>query len=128
MSQVESACQGDVCTVSGTYSSKNSLMCRVLFKENSALNARVQEKKIESDNITALINYVDRYEEKVKFSFEYSKQAPPQVEIGCFYDEWTKLEIPAFNYLRDNLPENANLVIRGQGLAYVSYKNLTLSE
>jgi hypothetical protein len=126
MSEVEKSCQGNVCTASGSYRAKNSLMCRVLFKDNSAQNASVQEKEIQHDNITALVSYVNTYEDNVRFSFGYSKDTPPNVEIGCFYDEWTKLEIPAFTNLRDNLPESAILLIRGQGLTYVGYQNVTL--
>jgi hypothetical protein len=131
LSEIQKTCDDTTCTSSATYSSKNSLMCRVYFdpeKNKEPIDrAWVNGKESTISNISSLITYVDNYEEEVNFSVQYPKNGnPPQARLSCFYDEWTNLEIPAFTTLRDNLPENALLLIRGQGLASVHYANITL--
>lgn len=131
LSEVQKTCNDTTCTASGSFKSKNSLMCRIFF--NPAANnyqgiqsGTLQGREIKHENITALVSYVNNYEENVNFSFDYPKENPPFAQVGCFYDEWTKMELPAFNALHDNLPENSILLIRGQGLTYANYYNLTL--
>lgn len=131
LSEVQKVCDDNTCTASGSFRSKNSLMCRVLFdmpaSNYQGVNyATLQDREIRYDNISALVSYVNKYEQDVKFSFEYPKGNPPVAQVGCFYDEWKKLELPAFNALHENLPEDNILLIRGQGLTYVNYHNFTL--
>lgn len=131
ISEVAKVCNGETCKSTATYQSKNSLMCRVYFnpEENKETirKAFVNGQEINDRNISALITYVNHYEEPVEFSIEYPSSSPaPKATLSCFYDEWSQLEIPAFSALRDNLPESSLLLIRGQGLALVNYANITL--
>jgi hypothetical protein len=131
ISEVAKVCDDNVCKSTATYKSKNSLMCRVYFdpEENKEVlhHAYVNNNKIRDQNITSLITYVNTYEEPVKFTIEYPTSSPaPKASLSCFYDEWSHLEIPAFTSLRDNLPENSLLLIRGQGLVVVNYANITM--
>ncbi|KAI8094094.1 hypothetical protein BDF21DRAFT_375030 [Thamnidium elegans] len=130
ISQVSKVCDQDYCESSVTYSSKNSLMCRVYFDptENKipVQHAWVNSKEIKAANISALISYVDKYQHPVDFKVKYPVDETPKASLSCFYDEWTQSEIPAFTTLRDNLPDNALLLIRGQGLVVVDYGKLNL--
>lgn len=130
ISKVFRVCDDYNCKSSATYKSKNSLMCRIYFDpiENQTIqHAWINENEIKGSNISALLSYVDQYQQEVTFSVEYPVTAQtPKATLSCFYDEWTQNEIPAFTTLRDNLPENAVLLIRGQGLALVNYGNITL--
>lgn len=131
ISEVAKVCDDNFCKSTATYQSKNSLMCRVYFdpEENTETihRATVNDQEIKDTNISSLITYVNKYEEPVKFSIEYPSSSPaPKATVSCFYDEWSHLELPAFTYLRDNLPENSLLLIRGQGLAIVNYANITM--
>jgi hypothetical protein len=131
LSEIKKTCDDTSCISSASYSSKNSLMCRVYFdpeqNKEPIQHAWINGKESTISNISSLITYIDKYEEEVNFAIQYPKDAqPPQARLSCFYDEWTNLEIPAFTTLRDNLPENAVLLIRGQGLALVHYANITL--
>ncbi|KAI9470905.1 MAG: hypothetical protein EXX96DRAFT_491156 [Benjaminiella poitrasii] len=127
MDKIQKTCNDTSCVSTGTFQSKNSLMCRVHFDEDVTIqHAWINGKEIKNSNVTALISYVDKYEEPVTFAVEHPVGAIVKASVGCFYDEWTQLEIPAFTALHDNLPENAILLIRGQGLAYVHYQNITL--
>ncbi|KAI7889790.1 uncharacterized protein EV154DRAFT_269738 [Mucor mucedo] len=130
LSEVLKICDDFKCKSTATYKSKNSLMCRLYFDpiENQPIQqAWVNDEEIKSQNISAILSYVDRYEQEVTFSVEYPVTAPePKATLGCFYDEWIHHEIPAFTTLRDNLPGHAVLLIRGQGLALVNYMNVTL--
>ncbi|KAI8361714.1 hypothetical protein BD560DRAFT_404498 [Blakeslea trispora] len=122
-------CDETHCIGTTTFSSKNSLMCRVSFDRNATdvHHVWVNDQEIKSNNISAVIIYSDEYERDIRFSVEYPVEVqPPKATLGCFYDEWTQSELPAFTTLRDNLPENALLLIRGQGLAFVNYANVTL--
>jgi hypothetical protein len=132
MSEVSKVCDATSCTSSASFTSKNSIMCKVLFDPSENNNQVIQHawvngQELKADNITTIISYIDKYEDQVKFTVEYPVELESRkAQVGCFYDEWTQLEIPAFTTLRDNLPENTILLIRGQGLAYVNYKNITL--
>ncbi|GAN08298.1 Zn-dependent exopeptidase [Mucor ambiguus] len=131
MSEVEKTCSETTCISSATYASKNSLMCRVLFdpaqNEYEAIqHVWVNGKEHRASNISSIITYINDYEQPVNVKIEYPKERSPKAVFSCFYDEWTKLEIPALNAFRDNLPESATVLIRGQGIALVNYKNTTL--
>lgn len=131
ISEVTKVCDESYCQSSATYSTKNSLMCRVYFdpKENEGpiQHAWINDREIKVDNISALISYVDNYQQPVEFKVQYPVHSKePKASLTCFYDEWTQLEIPAFTTLRDNLPGDTVLLIRGQGLAAVNYGNITL--
>ncbi|KAG1458229.1 hypothetical protein G6F46_000813 [Rhizopus delemar] len=120
-------CDNDTfCQVTGSYQAKNSLMCRVLLNQ-PVQHAWVDDLDLKQESIRALIIYINEYGRPVNFGFEYSHdEAPPKVTLSCFYDEWTEQEIPAFTALRDNLPDSASLLIRGQGLVIVNYAHITL--
>lgn len=128
--QVSKVCNQDYCVFSATFSAKNSLMCRVFFdpKENKVpvQHAWVNGKEIKAANISALITYVDKYQQPIEIEVKHPVNKSPKASLSCFYDEWTQSEIPAFTTLRDNLPDNALLLIRGQGLAVVDYGKLEL--
>ncbi|OBZ88842.1 Vacuolar membrane protease [Choanephora cucurbitarum] len=122
-------CDQTHCIATTTFSSKHSLMCRVQLDMNTTRihHLWVNDQEVKSENITSVVTYSNEYEREMRFSVEYPADAPsPKATLGCFYDEWTRSEIPAFTTLRDNLPENALLLIRGQGLAFVNYANITL--
>ncbi|KAI7902528.1 uncharacterized protein BX663DRAFT_511374 [Cokeromyces recurvatus] len=130
LSEIRKTCNDTVCLSSGSFTSKNSLMCRIHFdydeSQATVQHAWINGREIKDNNISALISYVNDYEKPVDFAIEHHSTLSIKAMFGCFYDEWTQLEIPAFTNLRDSLPENAILLIRGQGLAYAHYTNITL--
>ncbi|KAI8638434.1 hypothetical protein BD408DRAFT_423060 [Parasitella parasitica] len=131
LSQVETTCSETTCVSSTTYASKNSLMCRVLFDPaqndyQSIQHVWVNGREHKASNISSVITYINNYEQPVNIKVEYPKDRSPKATFSCFYDEWTRLEIPAFTAFRDSLPESATVLIRGQGVALVNYKNVTL--
>lgn len=130
VSAVFKVCDDVKCKSTASYKSKNSLMCRVYFDpiENQLIqHAWVNDKEITGSNISALLSYIDQYQQEVTFSVEYPVTEKALIAtLSCFYDEWTHNEVPAFTALRSNLPEKAVLLIRGQGLALVNYRNITL--
>ncbi|KAI8981705.1 hypothetical protein BDF20DRAFT_817440 [Mycotypha africana] len=130
LSDIQKTCDELNCVSSGYFTSKNSLMCRIHFEpaanEHPIEHIWVKGMEYRHDNISSIITYVNEYEEPVTFAIEYPKNKPLETRFSCFYDEWIHQEVPAFTTLRDALPENAVFAIRGQGLALVHYKNVTL--
>ncbi|CEI88614.1 hypothetical protein RMCBS344292_02996 [Rhizopus microsporus] len=123
---VQKTCHDELCQVTGTYRAKNSLMCRVLF-DRTLEHAWIDNMKVQHKKIGALIAYVNQYEQRVQFGYEYNKNdVKPNATFSCFYDEWTQQEIPAFTTLRDRLPEEALLLIRGQGLVISYFDKISL--
>ncbi|CAO3658539.1 unnamed protein product [Rhizopus stolonifer] len=119
-------CQGNDCQATGSYKVKNSLMCRVIL-DRDIQRAWVDDLHFEGKEIGTLVIYIKQYERWVNFGFKYSADQPPtKVTLNCYYDEWTKQELPAFTNLRDNLPENTLLLLRGQGLTSVNFHQFTL--
>lgn len=130
LSEIEKTCSDTTCISSATYASKNSLMCRVFFDPaqndfESIQHVWINDREHKADNISSIITYINNYEQPVNVKVEYPKGTSPKATFSCFYDEWTQLEIPAFNAFRDSLPESATVLIRGQGIALVNYKNAT---
>ncbi|KAI9261141.1 hypothetical protein BY458DRAFT_439657 [Sporodiniella umbellata] len=124
-SGIQKSCSGSVCQATGSYQAKNSLLCRVVL-DRTIQNAWVDDLHFKHEAIGTLMVYVKEYEKQVNFGFEYPVDQPPKVKLGCFYDEWTQNELPAFTSLRDNLPENSLLLLRGQGLTIVNFNEETL--
>jgi hypothetical protein len=130
LSEVEKTCDGTTCIASATYSSKNSLLCRVYFdpatNSEPISHAWINDREIKENNISALFSYINDYERPVNVKVEYPEGKSPEATFSCYYDEWTEREIPAFSYLRENLPENSILLIRGQGLVLANYARVSL--
>lgn len=131
LSEVEKTCSETSCISSATYASKNSLMCRVFFDPTQNDYEAIQHvwvngREQRASNISSVITYINNYEQPVNVKIEYPKERSPKATFSCFYDEWTELEVPAFNAFRDSLPDSATVLIRGQGIALVNYKNVTL--
>jgi hypothetical protein len=130
LSEVEKTCDGTTCIASATYSSKNSLLCRVYFdpatNSEPISHAWINDREIKENNISALFSYINDYERPVNVKVEYPEGKSPEATFSCYYDEWTEREIPAFSYLRENLPENSILLIRGQGLVLAHYARVSL--
>ncbi|KAI8334000.1 hypothetical protein BC941DRAFT_433564 [Chlamydoabsidia padenii] len=125
-------CDKDTCTLRGTYSSKNSLFCRLRLTENddSITKAWINNgppavKDQDETTISALLAYTDKYNTEVPWGFTWSTSSPaPVIRFSCFYDEWTRGEIPSFVSIRDRLPADHLLLLRGQGLVVADFGQL----
>ncbi|KAF7728805.1 hypothetical protein EC973_005431 [Apophysomyces ossiformis] len=118
------ACDSKICRVNGTFVSKNSLLCRIAFDSTDNYKAWVGSQDITEGPIGSLISYTDRYEKDVHWGLEYSVDSDRQATLGCYYDEWSNGELPAFSDLRNRLPESVLLLHRGQGLSLVQYAQI----
>ncbi|KAI8889092.1 hypothetical protein K501DRAFT_239409 [Backusella circina FSU 941] len=129
-SQVVSDCDDTQCVSSFEFSAKNSLMCRIDFDLSAAENARIQEvwvgDKHQSGNVSSVVTYVDQYEQLVKVKLVYPTKEQHDATLSCYYDEWVDHQIPAFTALRDNLPADVVMAIRGQGISIAHYDTINL--
>ncbi|KAI9492346.1 hypothetical protein BDB00DRAFT_765537 [Zychaea mexicana] len=121
-----------LCQIQVESVAQNSLLCRVRFDGNndSITKAWAHGFETEKDKpIGALLTYTLEYGQPIQWGVEYS-QSPLNrslvAVVGCFYDEWTQGQIPAFTYLHENLDDSITLLLRGQGLSMVYYKTLEL--
>ncbi|KAI8985416.1 hypothetical protein BDB01DRAFT_788149 [Pilobolus umbonatus] len=124
LSGLEKNCEGSLCITSGSYTSKNSLMCSTSFESTGHVGIHrvwINDQLVEGNNISYVLSYVDHYEQPVLFRFEYPSDTAHRAYFHCLYDEWVHQELPAFTYFRNNLPEDTIIAIRGQGLAHVHY-------
>ncbi|KAI9300402.1 hypothetical protein BJ944DRAFT_170883 [Cunninghamella echinulata] len=121
-------CTDDVCTIDGNFSSKNSLFCQIKFHQNHDVIEKAwinNGTPIEHESVKTIMSYSDNYDTPIPFGFSYPAQSSsPQGTFSCYYDEWYHDELPGFTSLRDRLSSKALLVIRGQGISIVHFKNL----
>ena len=128
-------CWGSKCNVNLTTSAFHSSLCQLEFSNQniSGLNAYVNTRGIEkkaNDTMHAVAVYTKSEGDVTKwdlsFDFNGAKEAG-QAVYTCFYDDWTEGELPAFTYLRDNLPiQNLVTMKGGVGLARVHYATIPL--
>ncbi|KAI8096685.1 uncharacterized protein BX664DRAFT_257923 [Halteromyces radiatus] len=129
---MDKECVDGICTAKGTYSTKNSLLCRITFDENAASVAKAwiyggPVVYAKNQPITGLVAYTDDYNTVVPFGFSWSEASPtPRARFNCIYNEWTKGELPAYVSLRDRLPADYLILVRGQGMTFVTFKELDL--
>jgi hypothetical protein len=118
--------KSNMCQVNITSTVENSLLCRVkLSRTVEGMNVWVEDKSISTDGyFGGAVVYSAKQAKPVHWRLEYNSKFVEGVEaqLGCYYDEWTQGQLPAFTTLRDNLPETDLLTIRGGvGLALVNY-------
>ncbi|KAI8877788.1 hypothetical protein K501DRAFT_288222 [Backusella circina FSU 941] len=116
----------DKCQVDIITTVENSLLCRIkLSRTVEDMNVWVNNKSISTDGyFGGVVAYSAEQAKPVHWRLEYSERMVEGVEaqLGCYYDEWTQGQLPAFTTLRDNLPETDLLTIRGGvGLALVNF-------
>jgi hypothetical protein len=129
-SQVTKDCDDIQCTSSFEFSAKNSLMCRVDLDLLTGDGGLVQDVWVgdqhQSGNVSSVVTYVDQYEQVVKMKLGYPVKEQHEATLSCYYDEWTDHQVPAFSTLRDNLPANVLMAIRGQGISLAHYTTLNI--
>ncbi|KAI8374612.1 uncharacterized protein BYT42DRAFT_646560 [Radiomyces spectabilis] len=119
-------CTDSTCRLDGTFTSKNSLLCRIHVDSMTNLtNGWVNGQKTEED-FRSLVVYSTEYGKTVNWSLEYPPNAQGTAQVSCWYDEWTEGELPAFTWLRDNFPDDTVLLLRGQGLALAHFASIDL--
>ncbi|CAO3628802.1 unnamed protein product [Mucor hiemalis] len=125
-----SHCLGDTCHVNITTIVQNSLLCQLQFSNQniSGLNAWVNGNHIKAEGngtIHAITAYSKKEHSFVKWDLSFDadqREDIGEARFSCFYDDWTEGELPAFTTLRDNLPINNLLTIKGGvGLSKVRY-------
>ena len=135
-------CDGDTCQIHVSSTSQNSLLCRIQFDGEKERITKVWAHGLETEkdtHVASLITYNLQYGQPIEWGVEYKKSKGITrtgengnnknltAAIGCFYDEWTQGQIPAFTYLHENLDDTITLLLRGQGLSLVYYDRLDLS-
>lgn len=121
-------CYDGTCRVNITTTVQNSLLCQLKFsnKNIKGLNAQVNENYVKPDengSIHAITAYSNTQASTVKWDISFdADQDPGEALFTCMYDEWTEGELPAFTKLRDDLPINNLLTIKGGvGLSQVHF-------
>ncbi|KAI8138287.1 hypothetical protein BJV82DRAFT_582997 [Fennellomyces sp. T-0311] len=126
---LDKSCANGICQVNAQYTAHNSLLCRVKFetpRNDTIIKGWSQGQETEKDKIVgSIITYNLEYNTTVNWGIEYRESNDSlSALVSCFYDEWTKGEIPAFTYLHENLDDSITLLLRGQGLSLVNYQRL----
>jgi hypothetical protein len=120
-------CDSQLCSLNMTTIVQNSLLCQLEFSNVHGLQAWINGNHVkaeENGTIHALTTYSNKQASKVHWNLRYdaNQKEEGQARFTCIYDDWTEGEIPAFTTLRDNLPYEALLTIKGGvGLAKVHY-------
>ncbi|KAI9249752.1 hypothetical protein BDA99DRAFT_445450 [Phascolomyces articulosus] len=125
----EKQCVDDLCRFQASFTSQNSLLCRIQFNgdKDHITNAWAHGLDIEKGHHAgSLVTYSLQYGDPVEWGVEYRKNANLTAAVGCFYDEWSKGQLPAFTYLHEHLDDTMTLLLRGQGLSFVYYDRLEL--
>lgn len=118
-----------VCHLNITTISEHSLLCQVQFSKpgmsgfQAWINGHPVEKTSDNTTIHSLVAYSKKEAEPVHWDIMFNdNQDAGEAQVGCMYDDWSEGELPAFTTLRNNLPLNSLLAIRGGvGLAKVNY-------
>ncbi|KAI7888595.1 uncharacterized protein EV154DRAFT_604675 [Mucor mucedo] len=121
-------CFDGVCRVDIATKVQNSLLCQFKFSNQNikGLSVLVNEHEIKADQngtMHAITTYSNTQASTVKWNFRFDDdQDAGEVLFTCMYDEWTQGELPAFTKLRDDLPIQNLLTIKGGvGLSQVHY-------
>lgn len=123
-------CLGGTCRANITTIAENSLLCQLQFSNHNitGLNAWVNGNHIKAqDNgtIHAITAYSNKEASTVQWDISFDEDQDEDVGealLTCFYDDWTKGELPAFTTLRNDLPINNLLTIKGGvGLSKVHF-------
>lgn len=121
-------CFDGICHVNVQTTVQNSLLCQFKFsnKNIKGLSAQVNNNLVKADEngaIHAITTYSNKQASAVKWDISFdADQEAGEALFTCIYDEWTEGELPAFTKLRDDLPINNLLTIKGGvGLAQVHY-------
>jgi hypothetical protein len=119
-------CDSQSCNLNITTTVQNSLLCQLEFSNVNGLQAWINGNHVKAEKnetIHALTTYSNKQASTVHWHLQYdTHQEEAEARFTCIYDDWTQGEIPAFTTLRDNLPYNALLTIKGGvGLAKVHY-------
>lgn len=126
-------CIDGTCHVKVDTKVQNSLLCQFQFSNQhiKGFNAWVNDNHIkpENDTIRAITTYSNKQASTVHwdFSFDDNEELNAEALFTCMYDEWTEGELPAFTKLRNDLPIQSLLTIKGGvGLAKVHYRSISL--
>lgn len=125
-------CLDGTCHVKVNTKVQNSLLCQFQFSNQhiKGFNAWVNDNHIkpENDTIHAITAYTSTLASTMKWDFSFDdNQSAGEALFTCIYDDWTEGELPAFTKLRDDLPIQNLLTIKGGvGLAKVHYHSISL--
>ncbi|KAI9267586.1 hypothetical protein EDC94DRAFT_601309 [Helicostylum pulchrum] len=126
-------CIGGTCHIKVDTKVQNSLLCQFQFSNQhiKGFNAWVNDNHIkpENDTVHAITAYSNKQASTVnwEFSFDDNEELSAEALFTCMYDEWTEGELPAFTKLRNDLPIQNLLTIKGGvGLAKVHYHSISL--
>ncbi|KAI7902512.1 uncharacterized protein BX663DRAFT_486809 [Cokeromyces recurvatus] len=125
-------CDEDRCYLNINTTAEHSLLCQLQLSHPAriqGLQAKINDYPIQTgkeDIIQALTVYSKESVSVVRWDLSFTSNQKAEdvgeVMFSCIYDDWTEGELPAFNTLRNNLPFNTLLSIKGGvGLAKVHY-------
>jgi hypothetical protein len=123
-------CFGGTCHINITTTVENSLLCQLQFSNQniSGFNAWVNGNHVKAEGngtVHAITAYSSKQASTVHWDLAFDADQTDDVGealFTCFYDEWTNGELPAFTTLRNDLPFNNLLTIKGGvGLSKVHY-------
>lgn len=121
-------CFDGVCYVNITTKVQNSLLCQFKFSNQNieGFSAVVNKNEVKADKngtMHAITTYSNTQASTVKWELRFDDdQDAGEAFFTCMYDEWTQGELPAFTKLRDDLPIQNLLTIKGGvGLSQVHY-------
>ncbi|KAI9473614.1 MAG: hypothetical protein EXX96DRAFT_621254 [Benjaminiella poitrasii] len=123
-------CDDSRCHLKINTTAEHSLLCQLHLSQPSqvqGLETKINGHLVKPDGIIeALTTYSKKPASVVQWELAFNahqkKEDIGQVQFSCIYDDWTEGELPAFTKLRDNLPFDALLTIKGGvGLAKVHY-------
>ncbi|KAI8077690.1 uncharacterized protein BX664DRAFT_270385 [Halteromyces radiatus] len=101
---------------------KHSQLCQI--KMNVPIHkAQVNGQTILPEgSMQAVMSYIKQVGQPVQWEMDVAAHGNHTVQLSCLYDDWTQGELPAFTHLRNRLPENQALTIKGGvGLSVVHY-------
>lgn len=124
------SCDSKTCNLNITTTVENSLLCQLQFSNAKidGLQAWINGNHVktgQNDTIHALTTYSKKQASAINWDLSYDahqQDAVGEALFSCIYDDWTEGELPAFTTLKDDLPYNALLTIKGGvGLAKIHY-------
>ncbi|KAI8975297.1 hypothetical protein BDF20DRAFT_836713 [Mycotypha africana] len=131
VSQLEwtTLCDVERCRVNITSRVEHSLICQLQFTNTDIrgleawVNGRSIEKKDANETMHAITVYSKKQQSTLHWDLAFdANQVAGQAQFSCVYDDWVQGELPAFTRLKNSLPYDALLTIKGGvGLAKVHY-------
>ncbi|KAI8987084.1 hypothetical protein BDB01DRAFT_849233 [Pilobolus umbonatus] len=135
----EGACGNKLCEIAITTITQHSQLCQLKFPPTmQGLNVSVngQEIILPSEGLNRTMEAVMVYTNEmakpihwfISFDNTKSNEEVEESNFTCIYDDWTEGELPAFTTLRNNMPIDQLLTIRGGvGLAKVHYQPISFN-